>query len=265
MRKVRAPRAKTSSNFRHGRCFFTRNAKPGKIRFDLRGKVRNLSTCVVNSDGTVKFIFHPEVRAKAQRSVGWVKSFLAQFDLANVGWLRIDFGREYKDRRGRRYRKYRGVYGRCWYPSEDQPTIRMSCQVPGPFPCDIVTRKKPVYQRADGTWPSEARAVPGPVVVDRRSGRRWKRVYGTTVVHDLDEAVVWIVAHEAFHWLRHSRQVPGRNTEVEADTYADRQLAAFRAQPPVAEPLRAPAALTQCCFDFDPPPAPSPPKRPHAS
>ncbi|MBN2506192.1 MAG: hypothetical protein JXQ71_05810 [Verrucomicrobia bacterium] len=220
----------------------------------------NLSVFAVTSDGTMKFIFHPEVRANAQRSVRWVKTFLARFDLSSLGWLRIDFGREYKDGRGRRYRKYRGVYGRCWYPSEDQPTVRMSCQVPGPFPCDIVTRKKPVYQSDDGTWPSEARGIPGPVMVDRRSGRRWKRVYGKTIVHDLDEAIVWIVAHEAFHWLRHTRQVPGRNTEVEADAYADRQLAAFRAQPPPPAPVSCPFPVTwkQSQFDFGTPQAHTP-------
>jgi hypothetical protein len=43
-----------------------------------------------------------------------------------------------------------------------------------------------------------------------------------------DEGIVWIVAHEAFHWLRKTRQIPGRNTEVEADAFADRKLQEFR-------------------------------------
>ena len=53
-------------------------------------------------------------------------------------------------------------------------------------------------------------------------------MYGKTVVQNLDEAIVWIVGHEAFHWLRRTRQIPGRNTEIEADQFADEQLQAFR-------------------------------------
>jgi hypothetical protein len=177
----------------------------------------------------VRYLIHRDVKVRAERGLAWVKDFFARFDTGNVGWLRIDFGREYRDRLGRRYHKYRGVYGRCWYPSKKQPTVRLSCQVPGPFPCDIVTRQKPIYRNADGTWPPDARRVRGPVVVDARSGRQWKRVYAATRVKDLDEAIVWIVSHEAFHWLRRTRQIPGRNNEVEADAFADRQLREFRA------------------------------------
>ena len=86
-------------------------------------------------------------------------------------------------------------------------------------------------------------------------GRRWKRAYGKTVVHNLDEAIVWIVAHEAFHWLRHTRQVPGRNTEVEADAFADRQLTAFREPLPATEPALSRDTWKQSLFDFNPPPA----------
>ena len=183
----------------------------------------------------MRFLIHRDVRARAARGLEWVRTFFSQHDTRMVGWLRIDFGREYRDRRGRLYHKFRGVYGRCWYPSERQPTIRLSCQVPGPFPCAIVTRQKPVYRQPDGTWPASARRVPGPIFEDARSGRQWKRVYGATEVKTLDEAIVWIVAHEAFHWLRQTRQIPGRNTEVEADAFADRKLQEFRAERAAAE------------------------------
>jgi hypothetical protein len=182
----------------------------------------------------VRFLIHPEVKAQAPRALAWVKGFLGRFDTSAVGWLRIDFGREYRDRLGRRYHKYRGVYGRCWYPTERQPTVRISCQVPGPFPCEIVTRQRPVYRNPDGSWPPEARGLRGPVFVDARTGRAWKRVYAATRVADLDEAVVWIFAHEAFHWLCRTRQMPGRNTEAAADAFADRCLREFRQSPPVA-------------------------------
>ena len=44
----------------------------------------------------------------------------------------------------------------------------------------------------------------------------------------LDEGIIWIVAHEAFHFLRRTGQVPGRNTEIEADRFADEQLSRLR-------------------------------------
>lgn len=177
----------------------------------------------------MRWLIDERVKRGAPRALAWVKAFLALYDTSMLGWVRIDFGREYRDRRGRRYRKYAGVYGRCWYPSATQPTIRISCQVPGPFPADIVIRQKPVYRRPDGSWPPEVAQARGPILHDRRTGRQWRRVYGLTRVNDLDEAVVWIFAHEAFHWLRRTGQIPGRNTEIAADAFADAQLARFRA------------------------------------
>lgn len=184
----------------------------------------------------MRFLIDQGVKRGAPRALAWVKAFLALYDTSMLGWVRIDFGREYRDRHGRRYRKYAGVYGRCWYPSPQQPTVRISCQVPGPFPTDIVTRRKPVYRRPDGSWPPEARKATGPVLKDRRTGRQWRRVYDVTRVNDLDEAVVWIFAHEAFHWLRRTGQIPGRNTEIAADAFADAQLARFRAGVPPGRP-----------------------------
>jgi hypothetical protein len=47
-------------------------------------------------------------------------------------------------------------------------------------------------------------------------------------VESLDEAIVWVLSHEAFHFLRRSRQIPGRNTEIEADRFADDRLRFYR-------------------------------------
>jgi hypothetical protein len=185
--------------------------------------------------GPMRLILHEKVKREGERSLAWVRAFLSGYDTSLLGWLRIDLGREYKDRLGRRYRKYRGIYGRCWYPTESQPTIRLSCQVPGPFPCDIVTRLKPIYRNPDGTWPPEARRLRGPIFKAPKSDRQWKRVYGTTHVASLDEGILWIFAHEAFHWLTKTRQLKCRNNEIEADAFADGCLADFRAGKPPHE------------------------------
>lgn len=194
---------------------------------------------------TVRYIIHAEIRAKAARALAWVTSFLGKYDTTMVAWVRIDLGREYKDRLGRTYRKYRGVYGRCWYPTEENPFIRISCQVPGPFPCDIVTRKLNIYRNPDGSWPAGFAPGRRTIVRCKKTGRSWVPILGKTTVHNLDEAVVWIIAHEAFHWLRKTRQIPGRNTEIEADAFADRMFEAFRTAPtPTPPPKPAVGQLT---------------------
>jgi hypothetical protein len=52
-------------------------------------------------------------------------------------------------------------------------------------------------------------------------------VLSSTRLKNLDEAIVWVLAHEAFHFLRRTRQIPGRNTEIAADQFADETLAFY--------------------------------------
>ena len=43
-----------------------------------------------------------------------------------------------------------------------------------------------------------------------------------------DEVLVFLVAHEAFHYLRKTRQVEGRHGEIEADAFALKVLEQYR-------------------------------------
>jgi hypothetical protein len=43
-----------------------------------------------------------------------------------------------------------------------------------------------------------------------------------------DEVLVFLVAHEAFHYLRKTRQVEGRHGEIAADAYALKMLEHYR-------------------------------------
>ncbi|MCA1566040.1 MAG: hypothetical protein LC803_10470 [Acidobacteria bacterium] len=90
----------------------------------------------------------------------------------------------------------------------------------------------PVYRRADSSWPPiPTGCVEGLLCRAEQSGvvvREWKRVIGYTEARTRDEGLVWIVAHEAFHFLRHTRQIKGRNMEIEADQFADEQLHLLR-------------------------------------
>ena len=155
----------------------------------------------------------------AEASLAWLGQFLHRYDMSAIQSLRIDCGN----------RRYEGVYGNCRYPTKKYPMFRISCHAPGPFPCTTVTRKPPLYPRDNGTFPRAPRGCRrGALCHDPNTGRQWYRVVGKTRLQNLDEAVVWIVAHEVFHFLRRSRQISGRDNEIEADRFADDTLCQFQ-------------------------------------
>jgi hypothetical protein len=161
-------------------------------------------------------------RREVETSLDWARDFFAHYDTAKLSSLRIGRGR------GRAV----GVYGRCWYPTKALPGYRISCQLPGPFPARIPTRQPPIYRHADGSWPPiPSGCREGLLCRAQKSGvvvQEWKRVIGYTEARTRDEGLIWIVAHEAFHFLRDTRQIKGRNTEIEADKFADEQLHLLR-------------------------------------
>ena len=165
--------------------------------------------------------WHIRLDTPAEAGVAWAQNLFAAFDTGRVEWVRINHGSA----------RQRGVYGRCWLPTKDRPTFRLSCQLPGPFPAEITIRKRPLYRKPDGTFPKVPSGCwTGKWLYDPRTGREWMRLRGTTRLGDLDEGLVWSFAHEAFHYLRATRQIPGRTTEIEADAYADAALARFRSE-----------------------------------
>jgi hypothetical protein len=89
-----------------------------------------------------------------------------------------------------------------------------------------------LYRNPDGSWPE----VPeGHKVGDRyvaiRNGEsvQWRRLYRPLKLGSEDEVLVFLVAHEAFHYLRKTRQVEGRHGEIEADAFALKMLELYRA------------------------------------
>jgi hypothetical protein len=70
-------------------------------------------------------------------------------------------------------------------------------------------------------WPVGSRAV--------RTGRGWAWVWDEEPVHDRDALMVWIAGHEAFHYLRHTRQIEGIQRETRANRFAFQWLRTFMA------------------------------------
>jgi hypothetical protein len=172
----------------------------------------------------MRWIVDRDVAMQAGAGVTWLKEFLGGFDLSRVDWVRVDRGRMGAG----------GAYGRCWYPEGRRKGFRLSLQVPGPFPHQMLVRRRPIYV-VDGVRSREL--LPGEYegehVLDNKGGvqKAWIRVRARVPLGSIDEAVVWVGAHEAFHFLRRSRQIPGRNGEIEADAYADGKLAEWKANP----------------------------------
>jgi hypothetical protein len=150
-------------------------------------------------------------------SVAWCREWLEGYDLIQLDWVRIDHGRG----------GYEGLYGRCWYP-DDGKGFRLSCQAPGPFPMKQRTYLKPVYRMADGSWEAKPKGARVAQHWEAEGGREWLTIYRNIPIATQDEGVVWILGHEAFHFLRKTRQVDGRDVEWQADAFGCNLLERWR-------------------------------------
>jgi hypothetical protein len=92
-------------------------------------------------------------------------------------------------------------------------------------------RVSPLYRNPNGTWPEvpEGHKV-GDRYVATHNGKsvQWRRLYRPLELRSEDEVLVFLVAHEAFHYLRKTRQVKGRHGEIEADAFALKMLEHYR-------------------------------------
>ncbi len=168
-----------------------------------------------------RWIVQPRLRKCA--AVSWCRKWLQGYNLSQLDWVRLDTGRG----------RYEGAYGRCWFPEGDK-AYRISCQVPGPFPTQQRIYLRPVYRRADGSWEPRPKGARVSQRWASAEGREWLTIYRKIELVDTDEAIVWMIGHEAFHYLRRTRQVPGRNVEWQADAFACDLLETWRRSVPQA-------------------------------
>jgi isopentenyldiphosphate isomerase len=153
----------------------------------------------------------------------WLEREFSAYDFSTVERFALRDGSTSK-------KKPPGVWGMCSYPRRGRG-YKITCSVKQPLPVEILTRQRPLYKREDGSFPSTPYGMRrGQLFVSQRGGREraWHRLYGTTILRDADEAVLWIVAHEMYHYLRRTRQVDGTNNEIEADAFSDETLRCYR-------------------------------------
>jgi hypothetical protein len=161
----------------------------------------------------------------------WIRERLRAYDWSKVDWITV--------RRGRSERyAFRGV---CKSPSK-RHGYRINCNVSkhAPYPITQLMRVSPLYRNPNGTWPEvpEGHEV-GDRYVATRNGKsvQWKRLYRPLELRSEEEVLVFLVAHEAFHYLRKTRQVEGRHGEIEADAFALKILEQYRNRSNTAIPL----------------------------
>ena len=156
--------------------------------------------------------------------VRWIRDRLGAYDWSKVDWVSVRRGRSEKY-------AFRGV---CKMPREGRG-YRINCNVSehATYPIYQYMRVSPLYRNPDGTWP---KAPEGHLVGDRYVAARghgqsvqWKRLYRPLKLRSEGEVLVFLMAHEAFHSLRKTRQVKGRHGEIEADAFALKMLENYRA------------------------------------
>ena len=155
----------------------------------------------------------------------WIRERLEAYDWSKADWLSV--------RRGSSERyAFRGV---CKMPRNGSG-YRINCNVSRhtAYPIYQYMRVSPLYRNPDGTWPEvpEGHKVGDRYVATRKGeSLQWRRLYRPLELRSEDEVLVFLVAHEAFHYLRKTRQVEGRHGEIEADAFALKMLERYRNEP----------------------------------
>ncbi len=155
----------------------------------------------------------------------WIKSYAAKFDLSKLSCIYISHGET---------KKYIGIYGWCKYPNVgERKKCRLTLYLPGPFPFNVLAEGKGyIYKDPISGWPP---LPTGSIILAK--GRRmhegvrkyWKRIAAYTTISNYNEGLVFVFSHEISHFLRYTKQIPGRNVESQADEFADKMLEEYRA------------------------------------
>jgi hypothetical protein len=169
------------------------------------------------------------------RGIEFARERMAGYDFSRCEWITVRRGGWGGP--GTRYSEERGgwtnaVAGVCRHPSHASSGLyRLNCRVNARtgWPGYLHQRVSPLYRNPDGSWPeAPADHMVGQWWEDPETGREWKRLYRKVALYTEDEALVYIIAHEAYHYLRRERQVPGKNTEIDADAFGEGVLEEFR-------------------------------------
>lgn len=164
------------------------------------------------------------VKKKANVGLSFINDkLLNKHDLEKLMYINIDFGKSDK--------KYNGVWGYCYAPSPRRKKYRISCHLGVNFPHTIKICEEPLFVGIKEDDPKISKKFykrrAGIVIKNGRKHKRY-RIYSKMLLSNYDEALVWIVSHEMYHYLSWTKQILRKNNEVEADQFANKQLVKFR-------------------------------------
>ncbi len=149
--------------------------------------------------------------------LGFICARLGEFDTALLEWIKL------LPLNGRHL-----LHGACTYPVRTRPRARS-------FKSGYRIRASVNVELAPPFRFQHWGRVPDP-----RCRQGWRSGPVEFRFDDLEECAVHTLAHECFHFLSHSRQVDLKNTEANANWWADGWLRAFR-ELRLAQPERAAA------------------------
>jgi hypothetical protein len=161
----------------------------------------------------MRIVIGKDVKAKA--GIDYIRSLLKEHDTEDLQWVRFDLGPIRN-----------GAGSRCLVPGSGLG-YRIACQFPKAFPLSLRISKPPIYRNSDGSWPGGIDPPPHTVFTNEETRVQWIRQHSMQELEDQDEAAVWTFGNAAYKWLRHSRQIEGRDNEIEADAYAATMLKRF--------------------------------------
>lgn len=137
---------------------------------------------------------------------------IEKFDSTHLDWFRLYLRPKWSSE----------YVGRCDYPKRIKPRSR-TWKHGYRFRCSVGQTGWPSFE--DLAIGSRSYDVHG--IVNGQNGG-WEYITEPLTLVTSDEALVFIAGHEAFHWLRHSRQVPGHNGEPGANRFGLEWLEQFR-------------------------------------
>ena len=154
---------------------------------------------------------HPRLQEICNREITFCEKFLGLWNTSNLDYVHINPGRD----------RSRSVNGKCHFPhKETGKGYRITCNIAlaGGFPRFEYVRLKPIYY--NGQIP-KLEGIPNfsHFYYGHKNGKKWMTPLIKFPVQSPGRALIWIFGHEVFHWLRHSKQVEGRNVEWQADLY----------------------------------------------
>lgn len=137
----------------------------------------------------------------------FVEERLAEFDCSRVDWFKLGETR------------INPYSGHCTYPKRVAPRSRSFTHG-----YRIVASVHPASVRYP--WTEDVRI--GTIQRPDISHGMFEWISERIEYADADEALVAVAGHEAFHFLRHSKQVPGQNTEAQANRFGLEWLKRWR-------------------------------------